>query len=137
MTWSILIVEDNNLIRQVLCTLIDVSDNLTLTGAAESGDEALRIIGDDVHVDAVICDIQMPGMTGLELIPQLLLIQPKLVVVTYSSEEVDPATAHRLGITHTFDKAGDPIKLLELVADLCAQARPNRFPQEDPTRPPS
>lgn len=136
MTWSVLVVDDNTLVRQVLGTLIDLSDDLVLAGAAEGGDDALQFAR-DARVDAVICDIQMPGVTGLELIPQLLPMRPELVVVTYSSETLDPATAHRLGIARTFDKASNPIELLELIANLCTHRCTGRTthlpPQENPT----
>ncbi len=66
----ILIVDDEQEIRLGIGQLLKAStlaDRLEIVGMAKDGAEALAIAGSR-HVDLIITDIRMPGMSGLELI---------------------------------------------------------------------
>jgi CheY-like chemotaxis protein len=67
----------------------DVADVLVAVGAflvregyavqkAANGDEALRIIASDPRIDVLVTDFAMPGLTGSELINQVVQIRPNL-----------------------------------------------------------
>jgi CheY-like chemotaxis protein len=45
---------------------------------SSSGAEALEIIGEDAHFDAILCDLHMPDVTGMDFFTQLRQSQPKL-----------------------------------------------------------
>ena len=47
---------------------------------AESAQEALQVLA-GVRCAAMICDVRMPGMSGVELIPRALEIDPDLAVM--------------------------------------------------------
>ena len=62
-----LIVEDEDLMREYLATrLTDICPDWEAAATASDGVEAVEILAHD-HFDAVLTDIRMPGMSGLEL----------------------------------------------------------------------
>lgn len=65
-TFSVLVAEDepiilNNIIKKVQ----GASPDIRIAGKAASGMDALEILG-HTHVDILITDIEMPGLSGLE-----------------------------------------------------------------------
>jgi len=64
-----LIVDDEPLARRVLREEIDCLESVIVTGEAEDGHSALISIA-TTRPDVVFLDIQMPGMSGLEVISQ-------------------------------------------------------------------
>ncbi len=74
----ILVVEDDNDLREALC------DTLELAGASVhavgSGEQALAWLAGD-YADAVVSDINMPGIDGVELLKAIQIKQPQLPVI--------------------------------------------------------
>ncbi|MGN1031218.1 MAG: response regulator, partial [Butyricicoccaceae bacterium] len=68
---KILLVDDDFLVRTFLSRLTDwESHGYTLVGAAQDGEEALRMV-EEYHPDIIITDVSMPVMDGIELIRRL------------------------------------------------------------------
>jgi len=61
----ILIVDDQELFRDSLSIIMKSSDEIEVTGAVASVDEALASINETMP-DAVLMDIRMPGKDGVE-----------------------------------------------------------------------
>ncbi len=61
----VLIVDDQELFRDSLSIIMKSSDEIEVTGAVASVDEALASINDTMP-DAVLMDIRMPGKDGVE-----------------------------------------------------------------------
>jgi CheY-like chemotaxis protein/anti-sigma regulatory factor (Ser/Thr protein kinase) len=59
----ILVVDDEPLVASLLCRMLENDHDVTV---ASSGPEALRHLADKAF-DAVVCDVMMPGMTGMDL----------------------------------------------------------------------
>ncbi|MDQ2920638.1 MAG: EAL domain-containing protein [Acidobacteriota bacterium] len=76
----ILIIDDDEHIRGLLLNVL--SDNYDCS-EAESAEHALIALSES-HFDLVISDIQMGGMSGLELVPRVHSIAPDCVVVMVS-----------------------------------------------------
>lgn len=70
MNWNCIIVEDNILERDSLALKVSKIDGLNLKASLENGLDALNFIKKN-EVDIVISDIDMPDLTGLELIKSL------------------------------------------------------------------
>ena len=61
----ILIVDDNDVVRHQVRHILETQDDWEVVGEAANGQEALRLIP-EVNPDAVVMDISMPFMNGLE-----------------------------------------------------------------------
>jgi CheY-like chemotaxis protein len=71
--------------------------------------------------DAVVCDINLPGMDGLTIARRLrdtLPEKPLLVAVTALREEELIEPAGRAGFDHYFSKPADPAELGGLLTEL-------------------
>src|SRR2546421_12068661 len=95
---NILVVDDEPEIRSLLCELLlDEYDCAT----ASSAEEALSRLA-DAEFDLVLSDIQMGGMSGLEMIPRVLKRSPDTLVVMVSGvQTIESAVgAMRVGAVH-------------------------------------
>jgi two-component system response regulator AtoC len=82
MAGKILIVDDDEALRESLSLLLSAEDYDVAT--ASNGDDALRRVeGDDY--DAILCDLRMPGIDGLELLPQLARRLPGATIILMSA----------------------------------------------------
>lgn len=66
-TLNILLADDHQLIRDGLKKYLETHPNARVVGEASDGQEALDLI-EQLEVDILITDINMPGMDGLDLI---------------------------------------------------------------------
>jgi two-component system response regulator DesR len=66
----VLIAEDQAMILGALAALLDIEHDFEVVGQARSGAEALALARRS-HPDVVLTDIEMPGMTGLDLAAEL------------------------------------------------------------------
>lgn len=63
---SIVIVEDQRMLRGAFASLLDLEDDMEVIGEASNGNEAIAVI-ERVKPDVVLMDIEMPQCTGLEV----------------------------------------------------------------------
>lgn len=66
----VVIAEDQGLVLGALAALLDMEDDIEVVATAADGTEALEKIL-ETEPDVVLTDIEMPGMTGLELLQTL------------------------------------------------------------------
>ncbi len=76
----LLIVDDSALMRKLLGDLLRSSPEIEVVGAACDGTEALELAA-QLRPDVVTLDVEMPGMSGLEVLPVLLKTHPVPVVM--------------------------------------------------------
>ena len=89
----VLLVDDNDLFRQGLRTLLE-EELVDVIGEARNGGEALAEIG-SLQPDVVVMDLNMPGMSGVEAIRQMAATAPlaRVLVLTSSHEDADVVDA--------------------------------------------
>src|SRR5690242_18531124 len=63
----VLVVDDDAAIRQLLATKLKITGYTTTS--CGSGEEALKILSSEIF-DAIISDLNMPGISGLELLAE-------------------------------------------------------------------
>jgi DNA-binding NarL/FixJ family response regulator len=61
---KVLLVDDQNLIRQGLKALLELESDLELVGEAENGEQAINLVA-KLQPDVVLMDIRMPIMDGV------------------------------------------------------------------------
>ena len=79
----ILLADDQVLFREGLRTLLSVQPDFVVVG--EAGDGAAAIEGvQETHPSAVLLDLSMPGMDGLEAIPEIRRGRPDVAIIILS-----------------------------------------------------
>ncbi len=112
----VLVVDDEVSLGALLGEILDANGYRATVYANPRGAlEAYR--ANPVEYDAVITDQTMPGMTGVELVRELLALRPELPVLMVSgySDKVDAETAEKHGIRRFFYK---PVESAALLAAL-------------------
>lgn len=79
----VFLVDDHEIIRDGIKSLIGSYEFIEVVGEAGSGVDALNQLS-NIEVDVVLMDIQMPKMNGIETAEKLLKIKPKVKVVALS-----------------------------------------------------
>jgi two-component system chemotaxis response regulator CheB len=83
---KVLIVDDSALMRRVLSDIINLDSRFHVTKVATNGLEAFNLLVQDHELyDAIILDINMPKMSGLELLEQLEKNKVKATVIIVST----------------------------------------------------
>jgi two-component system, chemotaxis family, chemotaxis protein CheY len=83
MKHTVLIVDDNTLIRSSLRSWIDGNADFQVCGEAENGMVAVQKV-EEMHPDIVILDLQMPVMDGLEAARKISNIAPGTAMVMFT-----------------------------------------------------
>ena len=78
----ILIVDDDEALRESLELILSADGYSVLS--ADGGESALAII-DQSPVDAVLCDLRMPGIDGFDLMPQIARLLPGVPIILMSA----------------------------------------------------
>lgn len=78
---NVVIVDDNKIARTTLKQLATKVKNLVLVAECESAMDAYNVLQEE-QVDLILLDIEMPGMTGLELTRNLGNKRPLIIFTT-------------------------------------------------------
>ena len=92
---------------------------------------ALRLATDE-HWDLLVTDLDMPGMTGLELLGALRRVAPGLPVAVVSAHALDGAPAGLLGDADRYLEK--PLRVDQLIATATALIGRGRPLSDDPRR---
>ncbi len=79
----ILIVDDSAVLRQLLREIVQSDPRFVVAAESASGEDALARL-DEAAPDAVTLDVEMPGLSGLEVLARLRRRRPRLPVVMFS-----------------------------------------------------
>ena len=118
----IIIIEDDEKIRNYLTALIAGSGEFDLQASFSSAEEAMQYfekgIGDIVEL--VLTDIQLPGKTGIDFIAWLKPLRPDIQLMVLSSfDDADKVfKALKAGATGYILKNTEAAKLIEALRDL-------------------
>ena len=87
---NILIVDDSALMRRVLCDIIETDKRFRVQDRAVNGLDALNLLSRKTY-DAVILDVNMPQMNGLELLKELQKRRISAKIIMASTDTADGA----------------------------------------------
>jgi CheY-like chemotaxis protein len=120
---AVLVVDDEPVIRAF------VARALTLAGmevsVAADGREALRLVAEGhVRPAVVVTDIEMPGMTGIELAARMLALRPivRIVMMTGDLERAEAARGHPSIVDEVLVKPFQSEELVEAVRPTIGRA---------------
>jgi HlyD family secretion protein len=82
----ILLVDDQNIVRQGIQALLEPRPKLKVVGTAEDGNSAIEQVG-ILMPDIVLMDIEMPGISGITATQKVCQQFPKTKVLVLSSHE--------------------------------------------------
>jgi len=106
----VLVVDDEDTIRLVLAKYLRTRGFEVVT--AESGDAALETLA-GARFDLMLCDVRMPGLSGVEIVPSALETDPDLGIVMLSAVN-DAPTATEAMSQGVLDYLTKPIELQHL-----------------------
>jgi DNA-binding NarL/FixJ family response regulator len=118
---KVLVVDDQPLIVEELCEFLERNGYRCVP--CESGHQAIERFNEDTDIGLVLCDLQMPGMDGIELVQELQRLSGKhrafeAIMLTGRADKQDVIKALRAGIADYYQK---PIDLAELLEGLQRQ----------------
>jgi DNA-binding NarL/FixJ family response regulator len=90
---TILIVDDDAVFRQLVRVLLSEIDGLRVVGEAEDGDAAVAL-ADLLNPDALVIDVSMPRMSGIDAAREIKRARPSIRIV-FLTGTVQEATIAR------------------------------------------
>ncbi len=126
MSWKILIVDDSSLTRKIVKRVIEMSQmDVAEFLDASNGEEALNILK-ATHVDLVLSDLNMPHMSGVEMVQKMKSTpETKSIPVVIISTESKTARIKELlseGVKDYLHKPFKPEEFKELIQTVCCGA---------------
>ncbi|MCH5332335.1 MAG: chemotaxis-specific protein-glutamate methyltransferase CheB [Agathobacter sp.] len=110
---NILVIDDSALVRRVLCDIINSDNNFQAIDSCRDGLEAYEVLKQKRY-DAVILDVNMPRMDGLQLLEKLKKDGIKVTAVVVSTNTTENAEttirAMELGAVDFLTKPGNIIE---------------------------
>jgi len=90
-TISVLVVDDQELLRTAFSSLIDAEDDLAVVGRAGDGRRAVELVA-ELSPDVVVMDVRMPVMDGIEATRQITAgsdasVPRVLILTTFDLDE--------------------------------------------------
>jgi len=80
---NVLVVDDHSLIRKGLKQILDDTSDIRVTGEAETGMEAIKLVRENKY-DITLLDITLPDKYGIDVLKQMKLDRPTLPVLILS-----------------------------------------------------
>lgn len=122
---NILIVDDSALMRRVLSDTVNSDERYQVKDIANNGEEGLKLIlANPAGYDAVLLDIYMPKMTGLELLMELEKKKgnfPRIVICSTKADESAEETL--IALEHgAFDFIKKPENLINAKSNIFKDA---------------
>jgi DNA-binding NarL/FixJ family response regulator len=121
MSTSVLLADDQPLLRRGFRMIIESEDDLTVTGEAGDGDEAARCALRDPP-DVVLMDIRMPGTDGIEATRRIIAANPAVRVLVLTTFDVDEYAfgALRAGASGFLLKDSRPAELVAAIRTVAS-----------------
>ncbi|HMQ75180.1 MAG TPA: response regulator transcription factor [Flavobacteriales bacterium] len=116
---TVAVVEDDRGAREAICAVIDATDGFVLRGAYASAEEAITALP-DAEPDAVLMDIQLPGLSGIECVRKLKdqLLDTDFIMLTAMDDEESVFRSLGAGATGYLHKHATPQEILDAIREV-------------------
>jgi DNA-binding NarL/FixJ family response regulator len=114
-TARVLIVDDNAAVRQDLRTVLGLSGRIEVVGEAANGIEAVRLL-EQIAPDAVLLDLEMPGLDGYETARRIKSRRACVVIVLSVHDDASARSqARQAGVDAFIGKGAGLEDMLETI----------------------
>lgn len=113
----VLIADDNARIRRGLQGLLDLVADVEVVAEAVDGAQAVALAV-DLEPDAVLMDIAMPGMDGIEAMRRIRTLAPRIRVLIVTGLPGQEPSARSAGCDAFLGKDADPAELVSALRSL-------------------
>ncbi|MCR6661577.1 MAG: response regulator [Luteimonas sp.] len=124
MTIRVYIVDDHALVRAGVRMLLSGQTDIEVVGESDSGEEALPQIR-KLQPDVVLCDLHLPGISGLEVTERVVKGRhgTKVIVVSVLEDGPMPKRLIEAGASGYVGKGGDAAELISAIRDVARGKR--------------
>ena len=124
MTIRVYLIDDHALVRTGMKMILAGELDIEVVGDAESGELALPQIR-KLKPDVVLCDLHLPGLSGLEITERITHsdLAAKVIIVSVLEDGPLPKRLIEAGACGYLGKAGDANELLRAVRDVARGKR--------------
>jgi len=124
MTIRVFLVDDHVLVRTGMKMILGGEVDIEVVGEADSGEEALPKIR-KLKPDVVLCDLHLPGVSGLEVTERVVKGDhgTRVIVVSVLEDGPMPKRLLEAGASGYVGKGGDSAELLRAVRDVARGKR--------------
>jgi DNA-binding NarL/FixJ family response regulator len=125
MSFRFLIVDDSELVRQGLRTVLQANPSWEVCGEAPDGSSGVEMLK-NLRPDVVILDFQMPGLNGLETARRMTAVAPEVPIIMFTqhaSTELDQH-AREVGIRTVISKT-NAFKMVGIIETLLGEKQVN------------
>ncbi len=124
MTIRVYLIDDHALVRTGMKMILAGEMDIEVVGDSDTGEDALREIR-TLKPDVVLCDLHLPGMSGLEITERITRgpLETKVIIVSVLEDGPLPKRLLEAGAAGYIGKAGDATELLRAVREVARGKR--------------
>jgi DNA-binding NarL/FixJ family response regulator len=118
---NVLIADDHTLIRKGLKQILDDTQDMRVTGEAETGMQAIQMAHNSAY-DMVLLDISLPDKNGIDVLKQLKLNNPEVPVLMLSmhAEDQYAVRSMKAGAAGYLNKQSAPSQLVNAIRTVAS-----------------
>ena len=119
MTIRVFVVDDHVLVRTGVRMILSGETDLEVVGEADSGEEALPQVR-RLRPDIVLCDLHLPGLSGLEVTERIVRgdLGTRVIIVSVLEDGPMPRRLLEAGACGYVGKGGDAVELLRAIREV-------------------
>lgn len=118
---SVMIADDHAIVRQGLKQILSETDDIKVTGEAETGFQAVKVARQQ-DFDVMLLDISLPDRNGIEILKQIKKDRPYLAVLMLSmhNEHEFAIRSLKAGAAGYLNKQSAPAQLVVAIRQVAA-----------------
>jgi two-component system, NarL family, invasion response regulator UvrY len=124
MAIRVFLIDDHALVRTGMKMILSSEIDMVVVGEAASGEEALPLVR-RLAPDVVLCDLHLPGISGLEVTERIAHggDGPRVVIVSVLEDGPLPKRLMEAGASGYLGKGGDAVELVRAVREVARGKR--------------